>query len=193
MKLLAHNGEDNTEQLLLLTKHRSSMYRKVKLNIPNLHHEFSIDTLGIVRNETKGTVIKGTSITRNNRYVKVHLDKFYALHRLVAEHFILNPENLPQVNHINGDRYDNRVENLEWCSPSENVKHAYKTGLKTNHGTSNPVSKLTEEDVIRIWALRHTNMTARSIRDHLKLHVSVDAVKAVKQGKNWRTVTSQLE
>ena len=60
------------------------LYRKIKLNVPDLHHEFSIDTLGVVRNETLGKVLKGTSISNHNRYVKIHLQKFHALHRLVS-------------------------------------------------------------------------------------------------------------
>lgn len=71
------------------------------------------------------------------------------VHRVVAQTFIPNPLNKPIVNHKNGNRSDNRVENLEWATASENTKHAHDTSLrKTARGNESPLAKGTRSDVL---------------------------------------------
>lgn len=80
--------------------------------------------------------------------------KCVKIHRLVAKAFIPNPENKPQVNHIDGNKLNNRWDNLEWCSNQENTIHAWKNGLcKNKKGEDNPVAKLTNEQAE--WIRNH--------------------------------------
>lgn len=77
-------------------------------------------------------ILRYTNSTNGYVYVQLCKDgdcKNIRLHRLVAETFIPNPRNLPQVNHKDGNKENNCVNNLEWCTNQENVKHAYKIGL----------------------------------------------------------------
>lgn len=80
----------------------------------------------------------------------------YRVHRLVGFAFIPNPDNKPYINHIDGVKDNNKVENLEWCTQKENIRHAIDTGLmKSLYGESNGSSKLSESEVFKIRSLYH--------------------------------------
>lgn len=77
---------------------------------------------------SKERILKGSKNEKGYLQVEL-LGKPTLIHRIVAIIFIPNPNNLPQVNHIDGDKSNNCVENLEWCTNSENQLHAYRLGL----------------------------------------------------------------
>ena len=104
--------------------------------IPNTH--YSISSEGRVRNDETNKM-KSMDATSDG-YHKVDLYSngkrtSVRVHRLVAEAFIPNPNKLPQINHIDGNKENNNVKNLEWVNNSQNMIHAYRTGLATPHPT----------------------------------------------------------
>jgi hypothetical protein len=108
---------------------------------------YQVSNLGNVKSLHKkslnGFVLKPL---KSHGYCRVGLfdnkHKYFMIHRLVALAFIPNPNHYPFINHINGIKNDNRVENLEWVTHSQNILHAFKTGLKSNKkGDNNPQSK----------------------------------------------------
>lgn len=77
------------------------------------------------RNKVEGKILNGT--LTSNGYLKVLLScgKQKRVHRLVAQTFIPNPNNLPQVNHIDGNKLNNAVDSLEWCTAQQNIQHSF--------------------------------------------------------------------
>lgn len=89
--------------------------------------------------------------------------KRYRVHRLVATAFIDNPLNLPEVNHKDGIKTHNYVENLEWCTFLENRAHAYRVGLYNNKGEGNGQSKLKTHQIKEILQLKDQGIHFREI------------------------------
>ncbi len=119
------------------------------------HPNYSVNDDGDVRNDRTGRIL--TPVKTKNGYLRVGLDKkLYRIHRLVAENFLENPNGLQQINHIDGNKENNKAENLEWCTASQNIIHAQKTGLKkVNYdGIKNPkpvIQMSLDGNMIRIF------------------------------------------
>ena len=95
---------------------------------------YSVSDNGEVRKDTTNYILSQAS-QQDYKFVTLLIDgcqKRMRVHRIVAETYIDNPDNKPYVNHINGKRDDNNVENLEWVTPAENTQHAVAMGLMDN-------------------------------------------------------------
>lgn len=106
---------------------------------------FEVSNLGRVRNKRTGNIFTGTTNDSGYVYVSLYVNgksKSVRLHRLVAETFVENPSELPEVNHKNGNKKDNRVSNLEWVTHTDNIEHSMKTGLCVGG-----IQKVTDEQI----------------------------------------------
>ena len=140
--------------------------------------------------KSHGKIIKG-EITSGG-YCRVHISHKgvqykFLVHRLVAEAFILNPNRLPEVNHIDGNKQNNSVDNLEWCTRSQNTSHAFKTGLRNYNGCKNPHSKLTQSDVetIRRIYVRGKHCENNSYGLAKRYNVSPKTIQNVVNGNHY--------
>jgi len=120
-------------------------------------------------------------------YVQIQLThnkirKGLRIARLVAQAYIENPYNLPEVNHINSNKTDNTVENLEWCSRSYNIKHSYITNNKKPTINSRGF-KLTAEKVSEIKQLLKQNIPQQKIAEIYS--VGRTAITMINTGKTW--------
>ena len=107
------------------------------------------------------------------------------VHRMVAICYIENPDNKPQVNHINGIKDDNRVENLEWVTHSENMRHADSTGLRVMpKGELSKASVLKQSDIDKIREMYTTNnYTQQELADIF--NVCNQNISKIVNNKSW--------
>lgn len=160
-----------------------------KLTYQNcVYDRFEVSNNGKIRNSANKHIYK--TVINKNGYEQVCVSlggkdkkKIFRIHRAVAETFIPNPNNKRAVNHIDGNKSNNYVDNLEWVTDSENMFHAFNTGLaKTSKGIENANSKLSKEDIMYIKTMympRNKQYGSRALGrkfgvDHMRI---LDVVK----------------
>ena len=150
---------------------------------------YQVSNLGEVKSFLKGGCIRKQRTTRQG-YKEVTLNdkgrkQTLKVHRLVAIAFIENPLRKKEVNHINCIKDDNKLSNLEWCTPKENSKHAINNGLlNSRNGVLNGNCKLTEDDVLKIKHIIKLNIFTQLEIGEM-FNVSQGTISAIKNNRVW--------
>jgi hypothetical protein len=161
------------------------MTEEIWMPIPGFNGFYEASSHGRIRSKDRlsrsgkalrrmfGRILVPQLTGRRYPVVSLSLDgevKSYVVHRLVAKTFIPNPDNLPEINHKDGDKTNSRPDNLEWCSRAQNNDHAIQSGLKppvlgSRHGRS----KLTEDQVLQIRQLHASCICGSAIAAQFKI------------------------
>ena len=142
------------------------------------------------RNDSIGRKIKGKMMTPSvdtGGYLQARFNKDgkgynLSVSRLVGTLFLSNPMNFPEINHIDGNKKNNVVINLEWCTTSENIHHRYRIGLDSNCGERNPHASINEE-MARV--IKERVKTERIIDIVNDLRISYNIVYDIKRNRRW--------
>ena len=178
VSILNNNLDDCIVSEIKIENLEKSLVNEVWKNIPEYEDCYQVNNFGRIKSLSRKIKHKNNQIhnikeqiikphltgylSNNSQYKRVELSKNniskgFSIHRLVAEAFIDNPENKCCVNHIDGDKHNNKVENLEWVTISENNQHAYKLGLKVSKKgkysskSKKIVQKTKSGEIIKVW------------------------------------------
>lgn len=151
---------------------------------------YEVSTLGNIRNK-KTKHLKAFRFNVN-KYLRVTLypsGTTYAVHRLVADTFITNGSNKPVVNHMDLNKCNNNVSNLEWVTHKENTQHYFREGTPPDiNGCKNPIAKFTEEDILLI-----RNSGTKTDTELAKdFNVSVSSITNIRTGERYKDVGGPL-
>lgn len=141
---------------------------------------FSVKTGKELKQLNFGAGYKSVSIFKDGKF------KHQTIHRLLAESFIPNPKNKPVVNHKNGIKDDNRLQNLEWATYSENNKHAFENGFnKPKQGSERHTSTIDEQMVFKIREMFKTKKISHISKE---LNLGYTLVRGVCLRKTWKHI-----
>ena len=160
-------------------------------NHSDLQARYLVSNLGRIKNAETGFLLRAQA--DGNGYASIKIDrKTYRVHILVMTAFSQKPileGGRTEVNHLDGDKTNAALVNLEWCTTSENVRHAIETGLMpVRKGSDHYKAKLSETTVHKICRLRQLGLTPRVIAT--RLNVSSAIVGAITRRSTWKHISS---
>ncbi len=163
-------------------------------------YNYEVSNLGRIRNIKTNRILKTSVNSRGYESILLSLGskgniRCIVMHRVIAQLFLPNPDNLPVINHIDGNKLNNKLENLEWCTYLENSRHALEAGLfNPPTGTRNGSSKLTEEDVIfarENYKPRDKECGANALAR--KFGVSKTTMLSALKGNTWAHLPNKID
>ena len=189
--------EDRQEKLAVYLFKHLDLFYEVPIFMGNEMTHYTVRVDGKIisyKGYTSSKPIVVKSINGPHGYQKVNIsmhgkEKLISVHRLVAEAFIPNPDNKPEVNHKDGNKKNNAVWNLEWVTSKENIAHAYRTGpRKGMKGDDHPCRKISSDTARWICELLKTGKYSyKEIAE--KTNATYTIVKKIKTRERWREIS----
>lgn len=156
-------------------------------DIEGFRELYQVSNLGRIRRKDNKKVLKPLTLTKGYKGVRLYYTKHDAvtkkIHRLVAKYFIDNPLNLLQVNHKDGNKCNNKVNNLEWCSNDYNMNHAIVNNL-IKKGENRYNSKCLEDSLIYIQDLIDCGFTIKQLS--IVYCISKNTMKEIVKGNTYK-------
>lgn len=163
-------------------------------DIKGFRELYQVSNLGRIRRKDTLKVLKPLTISKGYKGVRLYKTTEKAttkkIHRLVAEYFIDNPLDLPQVNHKDGNKSNNKVDNLEWCSNEYNMNHAIVNSL-IKWGEERFNSKCTESSLLLLQDLINCGFTIKQLS--IVYGINKNCMKEIVKGRTYKNLNLNLK
>jgi len=176
------------------------IWTKIYYNNEKLH--YSVSDCGQIRNDKTGNILAQSSDDNNYKFITLELNdgtrKMFRVHRLVASMFMpVRCSDEIEVNHKDGNTSNNNIENLEWCTHAENMKHANANNLiKRNTGDDHPGCKYSDKFIDDVVSLMRQGLNNREICDRLNIksnHKLIALFTSIRKGRGRLKSTKNFD
>lgn len=166
-------------------------WRQIILN--GVRTNYEVSNIGEVRNMTTKRILSQYTDRDGYKHATISVNGkliHRGVHRFVATAFIPNPDSKPEVNHKNGIKFINVEDNLEWATTSENVQHAFDTGLKSAIlGSDNSLSHYTDKQIRKVCEMLEKGISNKKISK--KTGVERKYITDIKKGRRWKHISKE--